>query len=104
MYAVMRSGGKQYRVAPGQKVRLEKLEVEAGQKVELSEVLMVSTGEKVSMGAPYLKGAKVVAEVLAHGRAPKVTTIKFRRRKNYIRKQGHRQLFTEVVIKEIVAA
>ena len=104
MYAVIKSGGKQYRVAPGQKVRLEKLEVEAGQQLEFNEVLMVSSDDAVRMGAPYLTGTKVVAEVVIHGRGPKITIIKFRRRKNYRRKQGHRQDFTEVMIKEIVAA
>ena len=104
MYAVIESGGKQHRVKAGQSVKLETLSVAEGATLSFDKVLLVSDGEQVTVGAPYVVGAKVVAEVVSHGRGPKVTIIKFRRRKNYRRKQGHRQGFTEVKITGIVAA
>ncbi len=105
MYAVIESGGKQHRIVPGEKLKLEKLAVEAGQTIAFDKVLLVATeAGGVQVGAPYVAGAKVVATVVSHGRGPKITIIKFRRRKNYRRKQGHRQDFTEVQIQEIVAA
>ena len=102
MYAVIRSGGKQYKVAPGEKHRLEQLAAEVGAKITLDQVLMVGDGENVRLGTPTIAGATVQATVVAHGRGPKVEIFKMRRRKNYRRHQGHRQGFTEVQIDGIV--
>lgn len=98
MYAVFQSGGKQHRVAEGQVIRLEKLEVATGDTVEFDQVLMVSNGDNVTIGAPFIQGGKVTAEVVNHGRHDKVTIVKFRRRKHSRTQQGHRQWFTEVKI------
>lgn len=98
MYAVFQSGGKQHRVVEGQIVRLEKLEAATGAVVEFDQILMLSNGETVKIGAPYVSGGSVKAEVVNHGRADKVTIIKFRRRKHSMKRQGHRQWFTEVKI------
>ncbi|MFU2058600.1 50S ribosomal protein L21 [Avibacterium volantium] len=103
MYAVFQSGGKQHRVSEGQVVRLEKLEVSTGESVEFDSVLMVVNGEDVKIGAPVVTGAKVVAEVVSHGRGDKVKIVKFRRRKHSRKQQGHRQWFTEVKITGIQA-
>ena len=97
MYAVIKTGGKQYRVSEGDRLRVEKLPGAPGEKVTFSEVLMIG-GEKVAVGAPLVKGAKVSAEIVAQDRAKKVIVFKFRRRKNYRRKRGHRQPFTELKI------
>ena len=101
MYAVIQSGGKQHRVAEGQVVRLEKLDVETGASVEFDKVLMVA--ENVKVGVPYVDGGKVTAEVVTHGRGKKVKIVKFRRRKHSRKQQGHRQWFTEVKITGISA-
>lgn len=98
MYAVIKSGGKQYRVAEGQTLKLEKLEVGTDETLEFDEVLLIADGEKVSVGAPFIAGAKVTAEVVSHGRAKKIHVLKFKRRKQYLKRQGHRQWFTEVKI------
>lgn len=98
MYAVFQSGGKQHRVAEGQVVRLEKLEVATGETVEFDQVLMLSNGDDVTIGAPFVKGGKVTAEVVNHGRGDKVNIVKFRRRKHSRTQMGHRQWFTEVKI------
>lgn len=98
MYAVFQSGGKQHRVAEGQVVRLEKLEVATGDTVEFDQVLMLSNGDDVTIGAPFISGGKVTAEVVNHGRADKVNIVKFRRRKHSRKQMGHRQWFTEVKI------
>jgi large subunit ribosomal protein L21 len=98
MYAVIKTGGKQYRVTEGQTLRVEKLPVEAGGQVELTEVLMVANGDDIKIGAPFLAGSKVTATVQAHGRGDKIRIIKFRRRKHYRRTQGHRQDYTELKI------
>ncbi|RUO29627.1 50S ribosomal protein L21 [Aliidiomarina sedimenti] len=98
MYAVFQSGGKQHRVAEGQVVRLEKLEVATGDTVEFDQVLMLSNGDDVTIGAPFVKGGKVTAEVVNHGRNDKVNIVKFRRRKHSRTQMGHRQWFTEVKI------
>ncbi len=98
MYAVIQTGGKQYRVAQGDKVRVEKLEAEEGASVEIDKVLMLANGDDIKIGSPYLEGGKVTATVKAHGRDKKVKIIKFRRRKHYMRRQGHRQWFTELEI------
>lgn len=98
MYAVFQSGGKQHRVAEGQVVRLEKLEAATGDTVEFDNVLMVSNGDDVTIGAPFIKGGKVTAKVVNHGRGDKVKIVKFRRRKHSRTQMGHRQWFTEVKI------
>ena len=98
MFAVIVSGGKQYRVQEGQTLKVEKLAVEAGSNVDFDRVLLVSNGDDVKVGAPVVEGAKVSAEVVSHGRGDKVTIIKFRRRKHHMKRQGHRQWFTEVKI------
>lgn len=103
MFAVIVSGGKQYRVQEGQTLKLEKLKAEAGSSVEFDRVLMVGNGDDVKVGLPVVEGAKVTAEVVDHGRADKVTIIKFRRRKHHMKRQGHRQWFTEVKITGISA-
>ncbi|KGK41464.1 MULTISPECIES: 50S ribosomal protein L21 [Nitrincola] len=103
MFAVIVSGGKQYRVQEGQTLKLEKLVAEQGAKVEFDRVLLVSNGDNVTVGAPVVEGAKVSAEVVSHGRGDKVTIIKFRRRKHHMKRQGHRQWFTEVKITGISA-
>jgi len=102
MYAVIRTGGKQYRVAPGEKLRVEQLPAEVGSEIVLDQVLMVGDGESVRLGAPILAGATVKATVVAHGRGEKLTIFKMKRRKNYRRHQGHRQGFTELKIEGIV--
>jgi len=104
MYAVIATGGKQYRVAEGSVVRVEKLEAEAGANVEFEQVLLVGEGDKVQVGTPYLSGGKVVATVQSHGRDDKKTIVKFRRRKHYLRQGTHRQSYTEVKITSIVGA
>ncbi len=98
MYAVIETGGKQYRVAPGDVIEIEKLDVSAGAEVALERVLMVSDGEHVKIGTPMLTGAKVTAKVKSHGRGDKIRIFKLRRRKNYRRTQGHRQHYTEIEI------
>lgn len=102
MYAVFQSGGKQHRVAEGQTVRLEKLNIETGATVEFDKVLMVA-GEQVKIGAPYVDGGKVMGEIVSHGRGDKIKVVKFRRRKHSRKQQGHRQWFTEVKITGINA-
>lgn len=103
MYAVIKSGGKQYRVQEGQTLKLEKLEIPTGETIEFDEVLLVGKEDDVKIGAPMLEGAKVSAEIVSHGRGDKVTIIKFRRRKHSMNRQGHRQWFTEVKITGISA-
>ena len=103
MYAVFKSGGKQHRVVEGDVIKLEKLEVATGDKIEFDEVLMVADGEDVKVGTPVLEGGKVTAEVVTHGRGDKIRIIKFRRRKHSKKQQGHRQWFTEVKITGINA-
>lgn len=98
MYAVIVSGGKQHRVKEGETLKLEKLEVETGGSVEFDRVLLVAKGDDVKVGAPVVEGAKVTAEVVSHGRHDKINIIKFRRRKHHMKRQGHRQWFTEVKI------
>ncbi|HEY8570593.1 50S ribosomal protein L21 [Microbulbifer sp.] len=103
MYAVFESGGKQHRVVEGEVLRLEKIEVATGESVDFDKVLMVVNGETINIGAPVVEGAKVTAEVLGHGRGDKVKIIKFRRRKHSLKRQGHRQWYTEVKITGIKA-
>ncbi|ACL74275.1 50S ribosomal protein L21 [Thioalkalivibrio sulfidiphilus] len=98
MYAVIATGGKQYRVAQGDVLRVEKLDAEAGATVEFDNVLLVGSGDDVKVGTPNVEGGKVTATVKAHGRGEKVMIIKFRRRKHHRKQMGHRQDFTEVEI------
>lgn len=98
MYAVVKTGGKQYRVAEGDTVRVEKLVADEGASVQLDRVLMIADGDQVTLGTPYVEGGKVTATVKGHGRAKKVKIVKFRRRKHYLRHQGHRQWYTELKV------
>ncbi|MGB8693050.1 MAG: 50S ribosomal protein L21 [Steroidobacteraceae bacterium] len=104
MYAVIATGGKQYRVEKGGVLRVELLKAEAGTTVEFDQVLLIADGEKITVGKPMLKGSKVSATVESHGKGDKVTIVKFRRRKHYLRMKGHRQNYTQVRINEISAA
>ena len=104
MYAVIKTGGKQYRVEAGKPVRIESLAADVGSAVAFEEVLLVGSGDGVKIGAPLLSGAKVKGTVLAHGRGEKVRIFKLRRRKHYQKSQGHRQNYTEVRIDDIVGA
>ena len=103
MYAVFTTGGKQYRATTGDKLRVEKLEVEKGATVELDQVLMVGEGEDVVIGTPLVDGGKVLATVVKHGRGDKVKIIKFKRRKHHRKQMGHRQYFTQIEITGIDA-
>ena len=103
MYAVFKTGGKQYRASEGDVITVEKLEVEKGATVELDQVLMVGEGEDVKVGTPFLEGGKVSATVLDHGRHDKIMVLKFKRRKNYLKRMGHRQYFTQLEITGIEA-
>ena len=103
MYAVIQTGGKQYRVAEGTTLKIEKLELGAGDSVEFDKVLMVQAGDSTKVGTPYVDGSKVTATVISQGRHAKVRIIKFRRRKHHMKKQGHRQYYTEVQITGISA-
>lgn len=104
MYAVVKTGGKQYRVSPGDTLRVELLDVEEGDEVTLDQVLMMGEGESVTIGAPLIDNALVTAKVLGNGRAKKVEIIKFRRRKHHQKRTGHRQHFTEIEITGISGA
>ena len=100
-YAIIRTGGKQYRAEPGKTLRIPSLAGEAGGEVEFNEVLLGSADGSVRTGVPTLSGARVTAEIVKHGLGDKIVVFKFKRRKNYARKQGHRQGYTEVRIKDI---
>jgi large subunit ribosomal protein L21 len=104
MFAVIATGGKQYRVSEGTVVRIEKLDAVPGATVEFDRVLLVGEGASVNVGAPYVAGARVTATVQSHGKADKVSIVKFRRRKHYLRQGTHRQPFTEVKVTGITAA
>jgi len=101
MYAVVQTGGKQYRLSVGDSVRVEKLAGEPGTVVDLPQVLMVGDGEQISVGTPAIEGACVKAEILAHGRDKKIRVFKMKRRKKYRRTQGHRQSFTQLRVTDI---
>jgi len=103
MYAVIQTGGKQYRVSEGDTLKVEKLVVEPGSDVALDKVLLVADGDAIKVGTPYVEGCTVTATVKAHGRGDKVHIIKFRRRKHHLKRQGHRQWFTEIQITGISA-
>lgn len=105
MYAVFETGGKQFRAEPGARIRIPSLQAEPGDKVTFDRVLLAGTdGDKVQVGAPTVDGATVTAEVLRHARTPKIIVFKRKRRKNYRRKQGHRQGFTEIRIDAVALA
>ncbi len=101
MYAVIKTGGKQYRVAPGENIKIEQVQADVGATIVLDQVLMVADGEAVKVGTPTLAGAKVSATVVAHGRGPKIRIFKMRRRKHYQKTQGHRQNYTEIRVEAI---
>ena len=101
MYAVIRTGGKQHRVEPGQCVRVEKLAGAVGDRIELTEVLLVGGGDEARVGQPLVAGAKAVGTITAQGRGPKIRIFKMKRRKNYRRRSGHRQDFTEIRVEKI---
>lgn len=103
MYAVIKTGGKQYRVSEGDRLRVEMLDVEAGSEISFDQVLLVGSGDSVKVGTPLVSGAVVKAQVEDHGRGDKIVVIKFRRRKHYRKKQGHRQYYTQVKITGISA-
>jgi large subunit ribosomal protein L21 len=103
MYAIIKTGGKQYRVSSGEQVRVETLAADVGAAVAFDQVLLVGAGDAVRVGAPLVAGAKVKATVLGHGRGDKVKIFKLRRRKHFQKSQGHRQNYTEVRIDDIVA-
>jgi large subunit ribosomal protein L21 len=100
-YAIIRTGGKQFRVEPGKRYRIPSLVGEAGGQIEFNDVLLGSDGNNVKTGIPSLSGAKVTGEIVKHGLGDKIVVFKFKRRKNYSKKQGHRQGFTEVKINDI---
>ena len=102
MYAIIKTGGKQYRVVAGDKLKVEQIPADVGAEVILDQVLMVGEGESVRLGQPLLSGASVKATVVSHGRGEKVKIFKMRRRKHYQKHQGHRQGFTELKIDAIV--
>ena len=103
MYAIVKTGGKQYRLGVGDSVKVEKLPDEVGNIVELSQILMVSDGGEVKVGTPLVTGASVKAEIVGHGRNKKIRVFKMKRRKQYRRTQGHRQAFTQLKVTEINA-
>ncbi len=103
MYAVIKTGGKQYRVVAGEKLKIEQIPAEVGAEITLDEILMLGEGETVKIGAPFLAGASVKATVLSQGRHDKVMIFKMRRRKHYQKHQGHRQNYTEIRIDGIAA-
>jgi len=104
MYAVVKTGGKQYRVKEGQTIRVEKLNADEGSTVELDQVLMVANGDDIKIGAPLVENGKVSADVVEHGRGDKVRIIKFNRRKHFRKQMGHRQAYTELKITGISAS
>ncbi|MEG0370794.1 MAG: 50S ribosomal protein L21 [Clostridium sp.] len=103
MYAIIQTGGKQYRVQEGDILFIEKLEADVDSNVELTEVLAVSKDGKLTIGSPQVEGAKVVASVVKHGKAKKIVVFKFKKKKDYRKKQGHRQPYTQIKIEKIEA-
>jgi len=101
MYAVIKTGGKQYRVSPGDEVKFERLEGSVGDTIAFEQVLLTSDGKKVKIGEPHIKNSKVVGRITRHGKSKKIVVFKYKRRKGYSRKQGHRQHFTLVKIQDI---
>ena len=103
MYAVIKTGGKQYRVAAGEKIKIEQIAADVGQEITIDEVLAVGSGADLKIGSPLVSGAIVKATVVAHGKHDKVRIFKMRRRKHYQKRQGHRQAFTEIEISAVSA-
>ncbi|MFN3919443.1 MAG: 50S ribosomal protein L21 [Methylohalobius sp.] len=101
MYAVIQTGGKQYRVGAGDRLKVEKLDADEGATVAFDKVLLIRSDGGIKTGTPYVEGSKVTARVIAHGRHPKIKLIKFKRRKHHMKRQGHRQYYTEVQITDI---
>ena len=104
MYAVIKSGGKQYKVEKGDKLKVEKINTEAGDNIDISDVLMLVDGDNVTVGTPLVAGAKVSATVESHGRGRKINIVKFKRRKHHRKQMGHRQAYTEISITDIAAS
>ncbi len=102
MFAVIKTGGKQYIVKPGDRLKVEKIEGQIGDTVEISEVLLINKNGEVKIGTPLVEGAKVIATIVEHGKAPKVIVFKKKAKKGYKRKRGHRQFYTTIEIKEII--
>ena len=103
MYAVISTGGKQYKLAQGDVCRIEKLDAEEGASIDLDKVLMIADGDNINIGTPFVNGGKVTATIKAHGRAKKVEIMKFRRRKHHQKRTGHRQYYTEIEVTGISA-
>ncbi len=101
MYAVIKTGGKQHKVAEGEILKVEKLKASEGEPVDITDVLLIEKDGEVTLGSPFIEGAKVTAKILRHGKEDKVTIIKMRRRKDYRKKQGHRQNYSEIQIEQI---
>jgi large subunit ribosomal protein L21 len=101
MYAVIKSGGKQYRVKPGDTIKVEKLPVEQGSDLKIEDVLLIADGDSIKVGTPLIEGAAVTATVKSHGRGPKIRIMKMKRRKHYRKQMGHRQDYTELAITDI---
>ena len=101
MYAVIETGGKQHKVAEGEILKVEKLKASEGEPVDITDVLLVEKDGEVTLGSPFIEGAKVTAKILRHGKEDKVTIIKMKRRKDYRKKQGHRQNYSEIQIEQI---
>lgn len=104
MYAVFKTGGKQYRASKGDRLKVERLDAEVGDDIEFDQILLVGSGSEIKVGAPLVEGGKIAAKVTAQGRGKKIDVIKFKRRKNYKRQHGHRQHYTEVEITSISGA
>jgi large subunit ribosomal protein L21 len=102
MYAVVKTGGKQYKVKEGDIIRIEKVAGEAGETIELKEVLLIANSQEIKIGQPLVPNAKVVGDIIRHGKAKKIIVFKAKRRKGYRKKQGHRQMFTSVKINKII--
>ncbi len=101
MYAVIKTGGKQHKVAEGEILKVEKLKASVGEPVDITDVLLIEKDGEVTLGSPFIEGAKVTAKILRHGKEDKVTIIKMKRRKDYRKKQGHRQNYSEIQIEQI---
>ncbi len=101
MYAIIRSGGKQYKISEGMKVKLEKFPAQDGDEIDIREVLAINNGEQVFIGTPYVEGAYIHGKVISQGRAKKVIAFKYKRRKDYKVKKGHRQPYTELFVEKI---
>ena len=101
MYAVIKTGGKQHKVAEGEILKVEKLKASEGEPVDITDVLLIEKDGEVTLGSPFIEGAKVTAKILRHGKEDKVTIIKMKRRKDYRKKQGHRQNYSEILIEQI---